>query len=421
MRSWGAWLRRVSAAACIAVVSFATTGQPAIAQVHSAPPAPVLTCAVLSSGSDGPAVKTIQNAVGTTADGEFGPATEKSLKSWQRAQSVPVTGVVDAATWAALPAAIGLKACGQQVHGDGVAVTCAALSSGVTGLAVTVLQTALGTTADGSFGASTETAVETVQRDNGLKVSGVTTAHTWKALQLWGTPACSTVHTVGPRPPADAQAQAKVRAEVQSLVTELGQRPGTTTNKVALQAMAFAEKQIGKPYVWGGTGPKGYDCSGLQMTSYLHAGLSIPRVAAAQYAGAGTDEPLNEAKQGDLLFFASDVTKPTTVYHVSMYVGDGNMLESPQTGSTVQIVPLRTTDLLPVVVRPVASLTLPLKPGATGWSVTQLQQDLNRHGAALTVDGGYGPATETAVQSWQQAHQVTANGVVHVNTWLTFG
>jgi hypothetical protein len=156
------------------------------------------------------------------------------------------------------------------------------------------------------------------------------------------------------------------------------------------------------------------------MTSYLHAGLSLPRVAANQYADGGPTVPLNEAQQGDLLFYASDVTKPSTIYHVVMYVGGGNILDAPHTGAKVGIQPLWTTDLLPLAVRPVAALTLPTKSGATGYTVQQLQQDLNRHGAKLTVDGGFGPATKSAVQAWQTKKALRANGVVDVKTWLTF-
>jgi cell wall-associated NlpC family hydrolase len=413
------WLRHYGVTAGLAVALCVTVAQPAQARGSSTTPPTVTTCATLSPGAVGPAVKTIQKAIGATADGDFGPATQKSVRHWQRTHAVPVTGVVDAATWTSLPITTRLPACGQKVDGPGVAVTCAALAQGTSGTAVGVLQTALGITVDGQFGADTSSAVRQLQTDNELKITGITNIATWKALHRWGTPICSTKKTVGPHESKDAKAQAKVRAQVQQLAAALEDKPGTTKNQVALQAMAFAKKQLGKPYVYGGVGPKGYDCSGLQMTAYQHAGLTIPRVAAAQYAGAGTSEPLDQAKQGDLLFFASDVTKPSTVYHESMYVGGGNMIEAPHTGANVRIIPLWTTDLLPVVVRPVAGLTLPLKHGDSGWAVTQLQQSLDRHGAALAVDGGYGPSTVQAVQTWQSAHELPTTGVVRLSTWLT--
>src|SRR6185312_13894744 len=102
-----------------------------------------------------------------------------------------------------------------------------------------------------------------------------------------------------------------------------------------------------------------------------------------------------------------------------MYAGDGQVLDAPHSGANVGMQQLWTTDLLPLVVRPAAGLTLPLQSGATGWSVTQLQQALNRHGAALTVDGGYGPDTEAAVQAWQQAHSLPVTGIVKLKTWLS--
>jgi cell wall-associated NlpC family hydrolase len=419
VRAHRSWLRQYAVAAGLAVALCVTVCQPAQAHGSSNTPPPVTTCATLSAGAVGPAVKTIQKAIGATADGDFGPATRKAVRGWQKTHDVPVTGVIDAATWTSLPIGTRLPACGQKVNGTGVAVTCAALSQGATGTAVGVLQTALGTTVDGQFGAGTANAVRQVQTDRELKVTGITNIATWKALHRWGTPICSTKNTVGPHESKDAKAQAKIRAHVQALAAALEHKPGTTKNQVAQQAMAFAKSQLGKPYVYGGVGPKGYDCSGLQMTAYQHAGLTIPRVAAAQYAGAGTPVPLDQAKQGDLLFFASDVTKPSTTYHVSMYVGGGNMIEAPHTGANVRIVPLWTTDLLPTVVRPVAGLSLPLKHGDTGWTVTQLQQSLNRHGSALGVDGGFGPSTVAAVKAWQTAHHLSPNGVVRMTTWLT--
>jgi cell wall-associated NlpC family hydrolase len=420
VRTYGGWLRCGSAVASLAVAVTVAAAAPAVA-AHKSSAGPVTSCASLAQGATGKAVKTIQKAVGATPDGDFGPATEHAVKKWQKANDLAVTGVIDDATWTKLPADVATRACGLEVAGSGTATTCASLTKGSSGLAVVVLQTALGETADGEYGRLTAKAVKQVQRDAGLEVSGSTTVATWKALKLLGTPACSTAKTTGPHESKNAKAQARVRAKVQELVKALEQRPGTTKNRVTLQAMAFANKQLGKPYVYGGTGPKGYDCSGLQMKAYQHAGLTIPRTAATQYAGAGTLVSLDQARQGDLLFFASDVTKPSTVYHVSMYVGDGTMLEAPHTGANVRIVPLWTSDLLPKVVRPVASLELPLKSGDTGWSVTQLQEALNRHHAGLSVDGGYGSDTVAAVKAWQAAHDLKSTGVVRMTTWLTLG
>jgi len=407
------------AVAVAALCSVAALGGPGVAAAQAAgSSAKVTTCAVLSKGSTGPAVRAIQQAIGKRVTGKFGAGTIEKVKAWQRAHELPATGRIDAGTWAHLPPS-GQAACGDRVLGSGVALSCALLSSGSSGLAVTILQQMVGTAVNGRYGGPTVDAVEMVQAAADLKVTGTTNQATWRALTLFGTPECSTATSVLPPSESDAKAQARIRKLAAARLAELDKRAGTSTNPVALQAMAFAKSQIGQPYVWGGTGPKGYDCSGLQMTSYRHAGLTIPRTAAEQYAGAGRRIPLNEAKQGDLLFYASDVSQPSTVYHVAMYVGDGDLLDAPQTGEKVKITPIWSTDLLPVVVRPVAELALPAKVGDSGWTVSQLQLDLNRHGAGLAVDGGFGPETEAAVKSWQQAHKLSVSGIVGVTTWLS--
>lgn len=386
----------------------------------SAPPPPATTCAALGQGTTGAAVATIQALIGTTADGDFGPQTVAALKTWQTAQGIPATGVVDDATWAVMPAATASTACGQRISGTGFTVSCAVLSQGDTGPAVAVLETALQQPVDGQFSAATGQALSAAQQSAGLEATGTTDRKTWRALKLTGTPVCTPGSNTPPLP-KDYKAQQKVRRRVAKLAAALMQQPGTTTDKVALTAVKYAKRQIGKPYQYGAAGPDAFDCSGLQMASYLHAGLTLPRVAADQYAGSGPTYSLDQAQAGDLLFFASDVTQPSTIYHVAMYVGGGQVLDAPHTGASVEERQLWTTDLLPLVVRPAAGLTFPLQPGASGWSVTQLQQALNRHGAQLTVDGGYGPATQSAVQAWQRAHNLAATGIVKLKTWLTLG
>ena len=412
--------------------------------------APARTCATVGEGAHGPAVVTIQTLVDAEPDGDFGPLTAAAVKTWQKKHDVDATGEIDAATWDAMPAKVARTACGQQAHGSGVASTCAHLKTGVTGLAVAVLQKAVGADVDGQFGALTAAAVQKAQTAAKLDASGKVGPATWAALGLTGTPACqltSATSTTGTTPspapsaspspspspsptPAPSHLTKKQRAhqravqaiadQVTKLAAALLDHPGTSSDPVALKALQFANKQKGKPYKWGGEGPKSYDCSGLVMASYLHSGLTLPRVAADQYASAPT-VPLDQAQQGDLLFYASDLTDPSTIYHVVMYSGEGNVIDAPYTGAFVGTRALWTRNLLPVAVRPVSQLTLPLRPGSSGWAVGQLQQELNRHGAALSVDGGYGPSTLTAVKAWKAAHQLHATGLVNRATWLTFG
>jgi gamma-D-glutamyl-L-lysine dipeptidyl-peptidase len=99
-----------------------------------------------------------------------------------------------------------------------------------------------------------------------------------------------------------------------------------------------AEQFHGLRYLWGGLSPWGYDCSGLTWAVYRAHGVTIPRDADAQFA-AGTPVPLAQVKPGDLLFYEHPV-----VGHVAMAVGDGRMVESPNSASEVRIVPIRTAD-----------------------------------------------------------------------------
>ncbi|KAK1180700.1 NlpC/P60 family protein [Streptomyces sp. NBS 14/10] len=100
----------------------------------------------------------------------------------------------------------------------------------------------------------------------------------------------------------------------------------------AAKAAGYARAQLGKPYVWGGTGPRGYDCSGLIMRAWQAAGVKLPRTTWAQrYAGKATTRA--ELRPGDLVLSNGDG-------HVALYIGGGKVIHAPGTGLTVRLAPL---------------------------------------------------------------------------------
>jgi len=108
---------------------------------------------------------------------------------------------------------------------------------------------------------------------------------------------------------------------------------GPTTTQ-AQRAVAFAYAQLGKPYVWGATGPDSYDCSGLVQAAWASVGVSIPRVTYDQWA-ALPHISTSSIQPGDLLFYEGEG-------HVAMYVGDGYIIDAPQTGLDVERSPMNT-------------------------------------------------------------------------------
>ena len=116
--------------------------------------------------------------------------------------------------------------------------------------------------------------------------------------------------------------------------------PAGTPTPVA-GAVAYALAQLGKPYLWGGTGPGGYDCSGLVMMAYRSAGISLPRTTYAQvYAGQPVYSPAQLAA-GDLIFTeGSDPGPGGAPGHVGMYLGHGLVIDAPYTGHPIEITPL---------------------------------------------------------------------------------
>lgn len=105
------------------------------------------------------------------------------------------------------------------------------------------------------------------------------------------------------------------------------------------RAISKARKMLNVPYVWGGTTPRGFDCSGLVQYTYRYAGIKLPRTAATQYR-ATKRVSLAQARPGDLIFFHIPQPRKVYVNHVSIYLGHGRMLHAPGFGTRVSIEPL---------------------------------------------------------------------------------
>ncbi|MFD8645636.1 NlpC/P60 family protein [Streptomyces zaomyceticus] len=101
----------------------------------------------------------------------------------------------------------------------------------------------------------------------------------------------------------------------------------------AAAAVIAARSAVGKPYVWGATGPSAFDCSGLMVWSYGQAGISLPRTSSAQ-RHAGRQVPLAQARPGDLVTYRGDAS------HVGIYAGDGQVIHAPYPGARVRYDPV---------------------------------------------------------------------------------
>ncbi|MFI1163878.1 NlpC/P60 family protein [Streptomyces sp. NPDC020801] len=112
-----------------------------------------------------------------------------------------------------------------------------------------------------------------------------------------------------------------------------GADDGPAASGRAAAALAAARSALGRPYVWGASGPSGFDCSGLMQWSYAQAGVHLPRTSQEQrYAGRRI--PLSQARPGDLVVYRSDAG------HVAMYAGHGRVIHAPYPGAAVRYDPV---------------------------------------------------------------------------------
>jgi cell wall-associated NlpC family hydrolase len=146
-------------------------------------------------------------------------------------------------------------------------------------------------------------------------------------------PADGTDGSVGVDAGVPAEASGASASDVPEPTTEA---PAASATGVSSAVIQFALGQLGKPYVWGGAGPNGFDCSGLTLRAFGSANIVLPRIARDQY-NAGKHLPVTQAQPGDLLFWASDRSKPATIYHVALYIGGGKLVEASQQGVPVRV------------------------------------------------------------------------------------
>jgi cell wall-associated NlpC family hydrolase len=131
-------------------------------------------------------------------------------------------------------------------------------------------------------------------------------------------------------PPSPPQRRALRLALVQEKVRHRRAKLIAGWKARASRAVRYAYSQRGRPYVFGGTGRGGFDCSGLVQQSWRHAGVRLARMASTQFHTIRTHISSHRLRPGDLVFFNG-------LGHVGMYVGHGRFIHSPHTGDHVRV------------------------------------------------------------------------------------
>lgn len=169
-----------------------------------------------------------------------------------------------------------------------------------------------------------------VQTNTAVKTQQVSTASTQQAATTYSAPAQNTNTVAKPQAqtaqPAAKPAQQQAASSQAPAQTAKPQASTQSNSSVAQTVVSAAQSQIGKPYVWGATGPNAYDCSGLVQYAYSQAGKNVGRTTYQQ-AGAGQHVSVSQAQAGDILMWGD--------YHDAIYVGNNQYVHAPQPGQNV--------------------------------------------------------------------------------------
>ncbi|MDO5034712.1 MAG: NlpC/P60 family protein [Actinomycetaceae bacterium] len=151
---------------------------------------------------------------------------------------------------------------------------------------------------------------------------------------------------------AEAEEAARKAAEEEEARRQAEAEANAAANASSRGAavVAFAQARIGTPYLWGGTGVGGYDCSGLALMAWASQGVTLPRTSQQQY-WATQRVSISNLQPGDLVFYGPGGSS-SGIYHVAIYAGNGMMVEATVPGDYVRLNPLRYGDLVPYGGRP---------------------------------------------------------------------
>ncbi|GAA3003670.1 NlpC/P60 family protein [Streptomyces drozdowiczii] len=144
------------------------------------------------------------------------------------------------------------------------------------------------------------------------------------------------------------------------------------------EAVGYAVRQIGKPYVWGAEGPGSFDCSGLTSQAWASAGRVIPRTSQEQWRQL-TRVPMNALRPGDLVVYFPKAT------HVALYIGNGLVVQAPRPGTSVKVSPVASNPVLGAV-----------RPDPDGSPLASYQGPELPDGATDGSDEGYGASSAPA-------------------------